>query len=178
MKTRQRQAIILSLLEAMHKYGSWCGETHIQKATYFLEEMCNVPLELEFILYKHGPFSFNLRDELTSMRADSFIKLVAQYPYGPSLTATETAQQLITNWPKTIIKYNKCVDFVAKQLGPKGVVELEQLGTALYVTKEKPGLNADERAKRMHELKHHISDGEALIAVNTIDDMFQRFSEI
>lgn len=178
MQTRQRQAVILALLEAMDKNGSWCGETHVQKETYFLEEMCEVPLGLEFILYKHGPFSFDLRDELTSMRADSLLKLIAQYPYGPRLIATETAQQLSANWPKTTARYKKSIDFVGSQLGSKGVAELEQLGTALYVTKEISKEDVEERARRIQELKPHISDSEAHTAVEAIDKMLENYHEI
>jgi len=44
----------------------------------FLQDLMRVPLELEFILYKHGPFSFDLRSELTSLRADELVKLEPQ----------------------------------------------------------------------------------------------------
>ncbi|MCL6557372.1 MAG: hypothetical protein K6U74_00970, partial [Firmicutes bacterium] len=62
----KRKALLLSLVKAMESQGSWCGETHIQKCSYFLQAMLGVPLGFEFILYKHGPFSFDLRDELTA----------------------------------------------------------------------------------------------------------------
>lgn len=74
MKKLQRDAILLSLINEMKAKGSWCGETHIQKATYFLQELLGVPLNFEFILYKHGPYSFDLGDEVTAMRADSLLE--------------------------------------------------------------------------------------------------------
>ena len=62
MKKSQRDAVLLSLVGEMINKGSWCGETHIQKAAYFLQVLLEVPLEFDFILYKHGPFSFDLSD--------------------------------------------------------------------------------------------------------------------
>jgi hypothetical protein len=75
MNRLKRDAVILSLIENLKKKGSWCGETHILKATYFLQELFDLPLGFEFILYKHGPFSFDLSDEFTAMRADMLLKI-------------------------------------------------------------------------------------------------------
>lgn len=92
----ERASIIIALIREMRESGSWCGETHIQKITYFLQTMLEVPLEFRFILYKHGPFSFGLRDELTGMLADEILKLESRpYPYGPSFSVGVTAQCII-----------------------------------------------------------------------------------
>jgi len=172
MKRRQRQAIILTLAGSMRDHGSWCGETHLQKAAYFIEELTQVPLELEFILYKHGPFSFELRDELTAMRADGLIEMCAKpYPYGPALLTTDSGKKMMARWPKTLNRHNESIEFVARQLGGLGVTELERLATALYVTKEKLGMNADVRAQRIHELKPHVSVEEAKVAIEAVDKM-------
>jgi hypothetical protein len=63
MERLQRASILLTLNEELRRAGSWAGETHMQKATYFLQELTRIPLEFDFVLYKHGPFSFDLRDE-------------------------------------------------------------------------------------------------------------------
>src|ERR1035441_4963526 len=73
MKHGQRMAVLTLLDREMLAKGSWCGETHIQKATYFLQELLGVDLGFEFVLYRHGPFSFELRDELSSMQADDIL---------------------------------------------------------------------------------------------------------
>src|SRR5438093_5216592 len=102
MERLERDAILLSLLDSLKANGSWCGETHIQKATYFLQELVKVPLEFSFILYKHGPFSFDLSDELTAMRADSLLKIQPQGQYGPSLSLTEGSEQLKELFSKVV----------------------------------------------------------------------------
>ena len=50
--------VITKLIETLRERGSWCGETHVQKAAFFLQELMEVPMRFNFILYKHGPFSF------------------------------------------------------------------------------------------------------------------------
>ena len=84
MDRLRRAALLTRLIELLRKKGSWCGETHIQKSTFFVQNLMKVPLSFDFILYKHGPFSFDLRDELTGLRADGLIRLEPQWPYGPS----------------------------------------------------------------------------------------------
>lgn len=69
----EQAAILTELIDGMRASGSWAGETHIQKGTYFLQQLLEVPLGFRFILYKHGPFSFDLRDALAIMRADHFM---------------------------------------------------------------------------------------------------------
>jgi len=80
----ERQALLTELVDEMRKADSWAGETHQQKCIYVLQEMLGVPLGFDYVLYKHGPFSFDLRDELTEMRADLLLQLEPRTSYGPS----------------------------------------------------------------------------------------------
>lgn len=168
MKRLQRDAILLSLIDRMKAKGSWCGETHIQKATYFLQELLGVPLGFEFILYKHGPFSFDLSDEITAMRADSLLQYQSRDPYGPSLFPTEESQEFLAQYPKTLKNYANKIQFVAEWVGTLGVADLERLATALYVTFNENGLDMS-RAERITQLKPHIGIDEAHEAVKSVD---------
>lgn len=178
MKRLQRAAVLLSLAKTLKDHGSWCGETHIQKATYFLQELLKVPMDFEFILYKHGPFSFDLSDEITAMRADALIKLQPQqFPYGPTILPGEGSRSLKRRFPRTLERYNHQVKFVAEKLGTKKVTELEKLATAYYVTKTNSA-DTERRAHTINGLKPHISVEEALQAVQEIDEIIQESQEI
>src|SRR5438270_1101546 len=117
MKRRQRQAVLAAVDQRLAAEGSWCGETHLQKAVYFLQTLLNVPTDFDYILYKFGPFSRELRAELATMRADGFLDLVPMpQPYGPTLDVTRSAeQQLVARWPKTLKRYAPALDFTARQ---------------------------------------------------------------
>jgi hypothetical protein len=172
MKRLQRAVILAELAHKMDQHGSWCGETHIQKAAYFLQELVLVPTQYRFILYKHGPFSFDLRDEITEFRAyELFRREPRPVPYGPSLRPTTNAEELKSRFCKTLARFSKHIDFVAEALDGKGVAELERLATALYVTREMPAESLEARAKRIHALKRHVSPELALSAVSEVDEM-------
>lgn len=180
MERLQRDAVIISLIENLRKKGSWCGETHIQKATYFLQRLFDVPLGFEFILYKHGPFSFDLSDELTAMQADMLIRMhLKPRPYGPSLILTDGGEMIKKNYPVTIKNLDPEIRFVSEKFKNKGVAELERLSTALFVTHEiDPNGSVDSRAKSITELKPHVKISEALDAVKSIDEIIEKSRKV
>lgn len=173
MKRRQREAVVAVMDQRLDANGSWCGETHLQKAVYFLQTLLRVPTDFDFILYKYGPFSSDLRTELASMRADGFLELVSQpQPYGPSLRVTPVAEnQLIKRWPKTLKRHKAAIDFVAAKLGTLGVGNLERLATALWVLREMPDKSKEAQAERLHEIKPHVSLVEATEALEKVERM-------
>jgi uncharacterized protein YwgA len=175
MERMQRAAVLLSLVEKLREKESWCGETHIQKAAYLLEEMLGIPLGVEFVLYKHGPYSFDLTDELARFKADGILEEeIMPYPYGPKIKPGKLAGQIKEKYPKTTAKYLPLVQFVADNLGDSKVTVLERLATALYVYRENAvGNEVQARAQRLRELKPHVQPEEALEAVERVDRMMR-----
>jgi len=171
MKRLQTDAVLLSLIEHMESKGSWCGETHIQKTCYLLEELFEDQLGLEFIFYKHGPYSFDLSDELTAMRADNIIKLRTKVQfYGPSLLPAENSQLIKNTYPKTIKKFEPIVKFISENFSSYGVPTLEKISTALYVTrKEDTDGSVGDRSMAIHKLNPHVTVEEARKTVKSID---------
>jgi hypothetical protein len=170
MNRLQRAAVLLTLLAALKQRGSWCGETHLQKSVYFLQELLGVDLGFPFVLYRHGPYSFDLSDEITALRADLLLNVKLRLPYGPSLEPSESAGGLLANFEQTRRLHQPAIDFVADRLAQHKVIDLERLATALYVTRE-PGRNRDSsaRAARLNELKPHIDLGNATHAIEDVD---------
>jgi len=164
MKRMQKAAVLVSLTKRLHEGGSWCGETHVQKATYFLQELLSVPCGFEFVLYKYGPFSFDLRDELTALCADGVFELVPQpAPYGPKIAPSQLGEKLEKLYPKTLSEYGRQLSFVAEKLDDKDASELERLATALFVTLEGPAQTVQERAQRIREFKPHVNEDSCLL---------------
>lgn len=173
MKESQREALVLDFIRRLKEAGSWCGETHIQKSTYFLQEFAEIPLGFNFIFYKHGPFSFDLNDQLTALRGNGLVELRSHEPYGPHLHTSASADEYLGLFPKTIARYESARDFVVDKLAGKNVAELERLSTALYVRLEMPNEADRTRAKRIHQLKPHVSIQEALIALGDVESFAQ-----
>jgi uncharacterized protein YwgA len=141
--------------------------------SYFLQEVLALPTGFEYILYKHGPYSFDLTADLTALRADFLMEFNHRSPgYGPALVPTHTSKELRSRYPKTLAQRSQQIEFIAKAFGTKGVAELEKLATALYVTRELENTtDATTRANRLHALKPHVSIPDALAAVREYDEI-------
>lgn len=168
MNQPQRSALITTLVRELKRRGSWAGETHVQKAAYLLQVGAGVPLGYTFTLYKHGPFAFDLRNDLLALRADGVLDIEPQpEPYGPSITTTSRASVLEGHYPKTLATYGTKVKMVAELIGEKGVVSLERLATAFLLITEHPELSDSEIEAELRRVKPHISVDGAAEAVAT-----------
>lgn len=163
-----RRAMVLTLLKALHARGSWCGETHIQKCAYFLQEGVGVPLDLDYVLYKHGPFSFALRYLLGEMRADLLVDVCPHPPFGPTLRVSPSGEAFLTRDLNAPTRFSTRIAYIAERMATRGVAELERLGTALYVFREAPNRPAEDQVQRITELKPHIPTNLARAAVDEI----------
>lgn len=170
MERLERAAVIAELIKTLHEHESWCGETHVQKSMYLLQELTGHGIGFDFILYKHGPFSFDLRDELTAMRADFLLELEVRRPdYGPTLNPTSNLGALSRRHREVVDAARPAIEFIGKRVGDKTVVELERLGTALYVRRKHRGEeDPSVLARRIVEIKPHINKRQALKAVKTV----------
>jgi len=174
MIKNKNAAIVLKLIKELDSIGSWCGETHVQKTMFFLQEAIKVDTGFEFIMYKHGPYSFDLSDLLVSLQAHGMVRLVPQlYPYGPSFDLSEDGENMIKwNLAEMESEISK-IEYIARKLGRKKVVELERLGTALYVRNEIGDGSIDLMADRIIKLKPHIPPEKAKEAIKDIFEIIQ-----
>jgi len=151
-------------MNALLERSSWCGETHIQKSAYFVQEVAAVDLGAEFILYKFGPFSFDLRDQIARMRSEGFIDLHPNPPYGPSLRPSHFSEWLASVGLVERGERDR-IDAVADFIGGKGVTELERLATALYALRTMPDVSQESRAAYIHSVKPHVSVDDAMVSL-------------
>lgn len=169
MERLDNNAVTLKLLASLREQGSWGGETHLQKAAYLLKEMHNVPLGNEFILYKHGPFSFDLRDELAQLRTAGQIRVEPQpAPFGPKLGLSGVGENLLKRLQYRWEPYKDRIDQVAQWLSGYGVKKLEQLATAWYVVSESPQADRAAWQHRLQEIKPHVGEEDAQAAITEV----------
>ena len=159
MERLQKAAILTELADQLRREGSWCGHTHMQKATYFLQELLGVPTGYEFILYKHGPYSFELSEEMTGIRADYLIEFDHKSPsYGPGLAPTRTSAELRSRIPCHPVETRPRDRVRRAHSVAKGVTELEKLATGIHVTREDASANGvEERSRRTRRVETSCS---------------------
>ena len=171
----KRGVLISKLVDRLEEDGSWCGETHVQKAVYFLQELLEVPMDFEFILYMHSPFSFDLRDELMALRADGLLAIEIKHPRVASVVTTNLGKKFQRRFPKALTSYDSQISFVAEKLRGRQVGEQERLATALFVTlgAEDCSASIDDRARRLNWLQEHVPVHVTWEAVRELDSILE-----
>ncbi len=163
-----KSATILSLVAHLRENGSWAGETHVQKAMFFLDKKFSVQTDFEFVLYKHGPYSFELHENLAGLFAGCLLEHQIQPPYGPRIQLTEAGCKFLAKYADQLASKETSIKAVASWFEKKGVAELEKLATALWVQKESPSLPQQDKAQRIHAIKPHIPVEDARQALETV----------
>jgi uncharacterized protein YwgA len=163
---------IVEILDEMH---SWCGETHIQKTAYVAKVIENVPFESKFILYKHGPYSFDMNGVLNHMRGQNILLVTPQGAYGSSYRLNEGIWSALSRATGARFDaFDESLRFVCTQFARKKVAELERIATAVYVHLNFTSLNPQEQIRKLNELKPHIGIPEAQLAFTEAKVFFQK----
>jgi hypothetical protein len=161
-----RYSLIMTMIQELRSKGSWCGETHLQKALYAFNVLSPEKFPYKFIIYKHGPFSFDLRDDLSFMRASNLIgQDFTKEGYGPSLNVTGFGSQYKNNNSSQLRPLSKVCTFIVDWLGRKDVKELERLSTALFISVTQKDTSAADRVAIIRSIKPHISEADAERAI-------------
>lgn len=170
MTDPNKTSILLYLMRALKANGSWCGETHVQKTLFLCQELLDIPSNFKFILYKHGPYSFELSEHLQGLIADEFVHVRSRPPYGPSLELSDEATALSRSVAESSLV--RKLDFIAGKLGRKGVGELERLATAVYVNhKHGESIPLEHRVGMLTSLKPHVAADAARNAFLEVDSV-------
>jgi uncharacterized protein YwgA len=171
-----KSTIVLQAMQSLKDEGSWCGETHVQKTIYLCQELLGVPSHFKYVLYKHGPYSFQLSDYIQSLISDELVQVMARPPYGPSLDLSSDGKSLVAVSNSTK-EYVDGILKLSKRVSNKNVAELEKLATAIFVKRHNlADETIDSRAQALSKLKPHISIEAAKSAVREADIIETEFA--
>ena len=164
MTTSNEMILIGGVVKSLRGFESWCGETHIQKTCYVAKHVYAIPFESQFILYKHGPFSFDLNSAIGQMRAQQILSSTPQ-SYGSTYDVDSALWNAINTASDNMFEaYKTNVESICKVLAKKKVAELERVVTAVFVYINFFSDNVERMSQKLVELKPHISPREALLA--------------
>lgn len=179
MIEQEKKTLICLILEALKKQGSWCGETHIQKAAYLAKEMFKIPLEeYDFFLYRYGPYSSEISVDLATMRNEEIIVRTATYPFGATYGVKENKEIPSEDMEECRKQYGKKIDFIAEKFSDKGVGYLERLCTAHWVIRNYTNKTTDELAETLSEIKVKIPLETALKTIEETNSMIRKADKI
>jgi hypothetical protein len=160
-----RLTFLLAVAKALRRAGSWGGETHVQKASFLFAKLFDRNPGWDFVLYKHGPYSFDLHDDLVTAKALGLLEQRPQPPYGPSLEVTEGGDRLLGQRSEELGPSADELRFVAEKIGTKNIFELEQLATAVML-RDQGGDSATDFAAELRKVKPHVSETDAEKAIS------------
>lgn len=149
--------LILITIDALREQGNWTGRTHVIKALFLAS--CKTSLPFEFVLYKHGPYSFDVDGELEQMKSYDAVKTEQVVGYGPRLKRANGSAFLkdVSIDPSSTTTVLDACRFV----GTWGVIELEALATSAWVRTREGSQLSSEVESRVRALKPHIPEGTA-----------------
>ena len=160
----EKHAIILAVIERLRRYGSWTGKTHVQKTLALLADASCADVPFTFVLYKHGPYSFDVESELEQMCSYSAIDVFPN-PDGYGVTICPGKMSPLVRRESNLTPDDEAeIDRVCGFVDSKNVTELEQLATAAWIRRREEISNHQDVTLRLHELKPHVSLGEASTA--------------
>jgi len=164
--TSREMLLVGGVAKRLKQKGSWVGETHIQKTCFVAKIRRNLPIESEFVLYKHGPYSFDLNKSLAHMQGRMLLLRRPNPGYGPTLELNEALWNALDRSLKGLFsRYESDISDVCDFLGKKNVAELEKIATAIYVA-DVLNLPKGDQAGKITEIKPHISIEAAREAVH------------
>lgn len=171
MASYQRMALLLRLMELLREKGSWCAEWHIQKSAYFTQDLTKVPFGYDFFIYKYGPFSSSLDDNLSGMLALLVAELEAHDMFlSPKFRIGRRGRKLMETFGECIAKYENQLKFVSDRIGHMKIKELEQVGTALFITRQMENeASVSVRCEHLRRRKPHIERSDAETAIERTD---------
>ena len=152
----KKHAYILEVINGLKENSSWTGKTHVQKTMFLVNEATAVPVPFEFVLYKHGPYSFDIENELEQMKSYDAIAVQPISSYGVELKPSRNAE-MVTLFSPLPTQEKDSIDQICRFVGAKGVIELERLATAVWIRNREHITDPREVAQRIHDLKPHIS---------------------
>lgn len=162
---------VLGTIDEMRRCGSWAGKTHVQKTISLMDSRAKIHVPFEFVLYKHGPYSFELQDTLESMLSYAAVKKIPVASYGPQLSPGENAS-FLREMEGISPEVQNEIKRVAEFVGKRTILELERLATAGWII-SKEGLRDNAVvASRLHALKPHIPMSDALDACRQVSELF------
>ncbi len=163
----KKHAFILEVINGLKTGGSWTGKTHVQKTMFLVSEATPIQVPFEFVLYKHGPYSFDIENELEQMKSYNAIVVQPVSGYGVELKPSENAA-LIDQLSLLSPTEKEDVAKICRFVGNKGVIELERLATAVWIRNHEHVKDHHEVARRINALKPHISIADAEAADDLI----------
>ena len=156
MSTPQfRFAIMAAVIHQMSQARRDIGKIQLQKLLYFLQNGLGVPLDYRFVMHHYGPYSVQIEDNLSIVRAVGAAQVsVDPEGYGYHITPGETD---ITAWTELVRPHAESISRVVETLGGHDAARLELLATIHFVRSLRRTTTVEDVLAEVRSLKPKFS---------------------
>jgi len=162
---------ILCAIESLIAAKGGTGRTHIQKTLFVANELYDLHIPFHFILYKHGPYSFDVDSAIQEMKSYRAISIEPVPGYGVSITPDKGKHFVEEYGGELDQRPTQAITEVSRFLAQMHVKELERIATAVWIYFRENIREPDRISERLRQLKPHVSDKGAQEAVNTFQKL-------
>jgi hypothetical protein len=153
----QKHVLILAMIEALSAQGARCGKTAVVKGLLLAESAGLLEPRFRFFLYKHGPYSTEVLDDVERMVSYDAVAVEPGLDgYGVLLKPAKMASYVKQQSPLSD-EARAVIDRVCGFIRQRNVLHLERLATAAWIRTREAIDDPDDVAQRLHALKPHIS---------------------
>lgn len=172
----RNHALVLTIIERLLNHGSKAGKTHVQKAMFLVQmtQMQNFSSAepFKFVLYKHGPYSFDLESTMEDMFVYDAIHSEIMINHGIALIPSGNADFLKKVAPLNSEEKEASED-VCRFIGKSDVRQLEKWATVVWIRCAEGVKESESIARRLHALKPHVSIEDAIVANNEVNKLLK-----
>jgi hypothetical protein len=156
-----KHALILAMIEELQRQGSRTGKTHIIKGLMLANAARSPQVPFSFFLYKHGPYSTDIVQNLEQMQSYGAITVEPAFDgYGVILKPSAMAE-FVKSQAALSFAEAQGIQRVCRFIRSKNVGQLERLATAVWIRSSLGIQEPEAVAQKLNALKPHIPLTEA-----------------
>jgi len=150
-----KYALLLQVIKELNSVGSWSGNTHIQKTVNLVQSLLGQEI-YEFTIYRYGPYSFELRDDLERLVNVELVKRTFN-DHGYHYKITKRGLEYLQN-AKFSRKTTNVIKEIASLFGKAPTHVLELFSTIDYTLTKLNTDNDEFIVEYVKKLKPHFSE--------------------
>lgn len=169
----ERYAVISEIASQLEARGRPLGKTALQKFVYFLQELKDVDVGYEFLLYTYGPFSAQLMQELDITEAMGGVDVDYDPQYNAySIRPGQKPEAIRRRADEFLRNAGPALEAILDDFGHYGARDLEIRATIVYAERDAKRrgevLNEGQLRDTVYEIKPHFNPSEIRAAVTEL----------
>lgn len=167
--------LVSDVVEALRENESWTAESHVQKCIYMVKELFGTEVPFRFVPYKHGPYSFELRDEIGRLLSTRVLVSEPARPYGPRIRTRSDSVHLRRQLERVNHGLSDQIVFVAGKIGKMSASDVGLLATGILVLKEQDSRQVSSREPlvRFRSLKPAVEEETCIEYISKARNLLQ-----